>query len=483
MKKIFTSLFIATLALATAVSCDKGNETETATEGKALTIKFIADDDIALSRTELDATGKKAAWVEGDKIAMPYYNTEKSTWGITSNTIKLADGKASFEFKAYGLSSTYDTDIFFVYPYLSSKNYGHEGIFRPFNIAATQTPTLTSFDGTADILVGKPLAVKYTGSWNSGMTFSVKFIRKSALMRLHFAGLDALATDEVKSVTVTAQDGAILAGENFGVKADLAAIDGTTGPYSIISIKDDEYVNDTTTTNEITADYSAKNITVADLQTTEAGKGVWLSMLPAEINSLKVTIELKNGAKVEFAERATAGMAVKENEITPITLTFDKAKGDKVVVKVLATQVLTITNTAKGLVATVADAEGNAIAIDAVKEYGLTTNLAAGDNFYISSSNSNSTKYIRCTKPIGDYITKLTITSTTSQSYYRYKLDTAAIETTSSGTAANGTSVTKTCTSSDGFRYFNICKTSISKKSAQIGSIVIEYTVSTSTEL
>lgn len=479
MKKIFASLFIAALALATAVSCDKGNETETTAEGKALTIKFIADDDIALSRTELDATGKKAAWVEGDKIAMPYYNTEKSTWSITSNPIELADGKASFEFKTYGPSSKADNNIFFVYPCLSSRNYGYEGIFRPFNIAATQTPTLSSFDGTADILVGQPVAVKYTGTWSSGMTFSVKFIRKSALMRLHFAGLDELASEEVKSVTVTAQEGAVLAGENFGVKADLAIDGQTADPYSIVSIKDDEFVSDTTTANAITADYSAKNITVADLQTTETNKGVWLSMLPAEINSLKVTIELKNGAKVEFAERATAGMAVKENEITPITLTFDKAKGDKAVVKVLATQVLTITNTAEGLAATVADAEGNAIAIDAVEEYGLTTNLAAGDNFYISGS--NSTAYIRNTKPIGDYITKLTVTSALSKSYYRYKLDTVAI-TSNSGSNANGLSFTKSCTSSDGFRYFNICKQAASNL-AKIDSIVIEYTVSSSTEL
>lgn len=477
MKKIFTSLFIATLALATAVSCDKGNDTETATEGKALTINFIADDDIALSRTELDSTGKKAAWVEGDKIAMPYYNTEKSTWSIASNTIELADGKASFEFTTYGPSSKADNNIFFVYPCLSSRNYGYEGIFRPFNIAATQTPTLTSFDGTADFLVGQPVAVKYTGTWSSGMTFSVKFIRKSALMRLHFAGLDELVAEEVKSVTVTAQEGAVLAGDNFGVKADLAIDGQTADPYSIVSIKDDEYVSNTTTANAITADYSAKNITVADLQTTEAGKGVWLSMLPAEINSLKVTIELKNGAKVEFAERATAGMAVKENEITPITLTFDKAKGDKASVKVLATQVLTITNTADGLAGAVTDAEGNPVEINAVEEYGLTTTLGTGTYFWISSSSSSA--YIRNTKAIGDYITKLTIKGSGSNDGYKYTTGTAAI-TSNSGSNSTGTT-TKSFTAADGIKYFNVSKHN--SKTGKITSIVIEYTVSTTTEL
>ena len=477
MKKIFTSLFIAALALTTAVSCDKNNEAETAADGKELTIKFVADDDIALSRTELDATGKKAAWVEGDAIQFAYYKNGSgwsTGWDHTSATATIgSDGKASFKFSSWVSSSITSLDFWFIYPYsgqtgVSSKV--EDGVWAGFIVPAEQTPTLTSFDGKADILVGQP--VHYEGTADTDLT--IKFIRKAGFIKLHFADIaDALAAQEVKSVTVAAQEGALLAGESLCANID-KTIDGTTAdPYSFSTNEDSK------PTNVLIADYSAKKITVADLQTTETGKGVWLSMLPAEINSLKVTIELKNGAKIEFAERATAGMAVKENEITPITLAFDKAKGDKAASTSYVSQVLTITNTADGLTAKVADAEGNAVEIDAVEEYGLTTTLATGDSFWIASNNSAG--YIRNTKPIGNYITKLTVNSALSGSYYRYKLDSAAIE-SNSGTSASGLSFSTSCTSSDGFRYFNICKQAQSK-TAKINSIEIEYIVSTTKEL
>lgn len=472
MKRIFTLLSITVLALAGLAACGKA-EGESAIEGNKATIKFVADADVAIARTELDATGKKAQWVDGDRVAMPYYNTEKSSWSLTSNPVVLADGKASFEFSVYGASSTKDNTIFFIYPCRQNGNYVNDGVFAPLNVAATQTPTLTSFDGAADVLVGKPVSLPYTGTWSKPMEVEAKFIRKAGFLRIHFAGIGAsLAEQEVKTVTVAAQEGAKLAGENLGVKTDIAVDAETADPYSIIEVKGVfDNLNDSSTTNTLVADYSAKNITIADLQTTAAGEGVWLGALPAEISSLTVTIETKSGSKVLFAERATAGMAVKENEITPITLTFDAAKGDKATATILVNRVLTITNTADGLAAAVTDEEGNAVEMDAVSEYGLTTSLSTGTYFWFSSSSSSA--YIRNTKAIGDYITKLTVKGSSSSDGYRLNTNTTAI-TSTSGTNSTGTT-TKTFTADNGIKYFNVSKHS--SKTGKVTSIVIEYTV------
>lgn len=478
MKRIFTLLSITVLALAGLAACNKA-ESESAIEGNKAVIKFVADAEVALSRTELDATGKKAQWVEGDRVAMPYYNTEKSSWSMTSNPVVLADGKASFEFQVYGASTTQDNTIFFIYPCRDTKNYEQDGIFAPLNVAATQAPTLTSFDGAADVLVGKPVSLPYTGSWSAAMVVEAKFIRKSGFLRLHFAGIDSsFAEQEVKTVTVAAQEGAKLAGENLGVKTDIAVDAETADPYSIVELSGVfDYLNDSSMTNTLVADYSAKNITIADLQTTAAGEGVWLGALPAEISSLTVTIETKSGSKVEFAECATAGMAVKANEITPITLTFDAAKGDKASTKILKKQILTITNTADGLAAEVTDEEGTAIDLDAVSEYGLTTNLSKGTTF--SFTRSSSSAYIRNAKALGDYITKIVITSSSSSDGYRLNTNTTAITTTGSGSNLTGNS-TKTFTADDGITYFSVGKHATTAKTGSIKSIVIEYMVSES---
>lgn len=472
MKKIFTSLFIAALALTTAVSCDKNNETATEADGRELAVKFVADD-VALSRTELDATGKKANWVDGDLCQIIYYKDNGSSWGTgwsqTSANATVTDGKATFSTSLWG--SYNSITFYFVYPRMAGSGASFvvdssTGTWDGFELPAEQTPTLTSFDGATDILVGQPVV------YNSGnsLSFNVKFIRKSGLMRLHFAGIDdTIASQEVKSVTVAAQEGAVLAGESLSVNIDTTVDSTAADPYTITTTAD------SAPTNVLVADYSAQNITLADLQTTEANKGVWLSMLPSEINSLKVTIELKNGAKVEFAERATAGMAVKVNEITPITLTFDKAKGDKATSTTLATQVLTITNSDDGLTAAVADAEGNAIETDAVNEYGLTTSCKSGTYFAFSASS----QYIRNANAIGDYITKITVTGQNASAGYRLNTATTPFS-SNSGTSYTGTT-TKSFTATEGIKYFNISKHN--NKTGSVASITIEYIISTTVEL
>ena len=57
MKRVLTIISVAVLALTTAVSCSKNNAIDI---DRSHTITFVADDEVAFSRTELDATGKKA---------------------------------------------------------------------------------------------------------------------------------------------------------------------------------------------------------------------------------------------------------------------------------------------------------------------------------------------------------------------------------------------------------------------------------------
>ncbi len=470
MKKIFTSLFIAALALTAAVSCDKNNETSTEADGKELALTFTADG-AALSRTELDATGKKANWVEGDAIQFAYYKNGTgwaAGWDHSNAEATIGtDGKASFKFTSWVNSTITSLDFWFIYPYagqtgISSKV--EDGVWSGFIVPAEQTPTLTSFDGKADILVGQHILYESTAATD----FTIKFIRKSGFMKIKLAGIsDALAAKEVKSVTVAAQEGAALAGTDICVKID-TTVDGTTAdPYSIYTDTDSE------PTNVLVADYSAKNITVADLQSSDENKGVWLSMLPSEIKSLKVTVVLKDDSTIEFAERATAGMEIAENEITPITLTFDDTKGDKATIETSVAYILTITSENGALAAAVTTEDGTAVETDAIETFGLATNIATGSEFYISTS--NSTGYLRNTKPIGKYITKIAVTAKNSSNSYYYKLGTSTeVFTSNSGTNKNGDTETEFA-KADGIQYFNISKTSTRNKTAYISKVVINY--------
>ncbi len=464
MKRVLTIISVAVLALTTAVSCSKNNAIDI---DRSHTITFVADDEVAFSRTELDATGKKAQWVSGDKCHLAYHNDTTGAWKQTSSTATLTDGKATFSFTQWG--TTYPLTFYLVYPLLdqtgASTTVDDNGTWAGFKLPANQTPTLTSFDGQSDVLVSQPVACEAA----QNLTLNTKFIRKSGLIRLHLAGLDeALASTKVNTVTVTAQEGALLAGEWISINLDTSAAD----PYSFAA------TSDTTPSNSIVADYSAQEVTVADLQTTDTNKGVWLSMLPAEITSLTVTVALDGGGSIVFAERNPTGMQISENNITPITLTFDKGKGDKATIKSAVKQTLTIKNSSSGLTASVTDADGNAVDIDAVSAYGLTTTAAANASYFNISTTS---VYIRNTKAIGDYIGKLNINVSSTSYPVRYSVATDAINSTGSGTNTSSATTTKEYTSDDGYKYFNICKHTA--KTGRVTGIVIEYYTVSTTEL
>ena len=196
-------------------------------------------------------------------------------------------------------------------------------------------------------------------------------------------------------------------------------------------------------------------------------------MIPSEIKSLKVKVVLKDDSTIEFAERVTTGMEIVENEITPITLTFDEAKGDKATIETSVAYILTITSENGALAAAVTTEDGTAVETDAIEAFGLATNIANGSEFYISTS--NSTGYLRNTKPIGKYITKIAVTAKNSSTSYYYKLGTSTeVFTANSGTNKNGDTEVE-CAKADGIQYFNISKTSTRNKTAYISKVVINY--------
>lgn len=253
MKKNFFALSSAALILCAAVSLTSCNDIErpAVSDNGTISITFEqVDPELPASADEATRTGyheKTIWWSAGDKVAFGQYASvggdmtyKSSSVTINSDTEILTASISKFNTPDDATDSYY----FSVYPGASFTNYstssGH--VRARINTPAGQTPTASSFDPAADLLISN-YAENLTKNGEGKYSVQLSYYRQVALGKMRIINLPSAS--EIDSVVFSAVCDDIdvtLAGAKW--------YDFTTqGPYSVYS-----------RSYKLTLDYSAQNI-------------------------------------------------------------------------------------------------------------------------------------------------------------------------------------------------------------------------------
>ncbi|MBQ6175945.1 MAG: hypothetical protein IJK29_01970 [Bacteroidales bacterium] len=236
--KLFTHCSAA-LAMGVAIafaSCNK-IESELPVDDGTITIEFqqVDPDSVAEGATRTEFHEKTIWWSKGDKVRLFQYASVNGTMKCVTTSTTLSSAKellsvsvGSFNTPDEGTDSYY----FAIFPYASYSSYnlldGHA--VAKINTPDTQTPTATSFDPAADLLISN-YPENLTKNSEGKYIVKLSYYRQVALGKMHLKNLPS--ESEIASVEFSAEhDGAAvtLAGSKW--------YDFTTqAPYSVTSRK------------------------------------------------------------------------------------------------------------------------------------------------------------------------------------------------------------------------------------------------------
>ena len=191
MKKIFTKLMLWAVAATALVSCENNFEEQAPVAGLTQTVTLTAEKPTEV-RTELIG-------------GVPYWKAEDAI-GVYTQTVKDADYyKFTNDATGDALTTSFTgttavaNTLFVFYPYDSCNGISADGAKVLF--PATQSPTATSFDGKADIMLAKPVTLDEEGKQLSGLEFA----RVGAIVKIVLKGdISSLAGQHISSLTMTA---------------------------------------------------------------------------------------------------------------------------------------------------------------------------------------------------------------------------------------------------------------------------------------
>lgn len=172
MKTLFKSLMFIAIAAMAFTSCSKNNGIESeGSEGPMVQLTLRAGNpEVAAavsdtgSRTEL--VGGSPYWSVDDKIGV-------STNGTSTNYMFTNTAEEAAKTTTFTGSTTVSSTIYTYYPY-TSNGIGNAGsnVGAKIDLPINQNPTATSFDGKADLLVGKPLTLAAEGTTVADLQFA-----------------------------------------------------------------------------------------------------------------------------------------------------------------------------------------------------------------------------------------------------------------------------------------------------------------------
>lgn len=251
MKKIVFALSALTLSAALALTSCNNVELENISSNGTITIEFQQVDPetpAIADATRTEYHDNTIWWTSGDQVSFGQYAqvggemTYKSTYlNISSTREKLSASISSFNAPDDATDSYY----FSVYPRASFTNYNTATLGRVIARITTpsvQTPTATSFDPAADLLISNYVE-NLTPNGEGKYTVQMSYYRQVALGKMRLTNLpSANEIDSVEFSAVCDETNVTLAGAKY---YDFA----TQGPYSVYSHS-----------YKLTLDYSALNI-------------------------------------------------------------------------------------------------------------------------------------------------------------------------------------------------------------------------------
>ena len=275
MKKLFSNILLVALFAAMALCCQKPEVAMTGPDVDVVSLTFASEKPVFDDETKTEWTGEGVRWSAGDKIAVAY--TVNGKWqnasGNASGNAKLykssaltsAAEKAQFNVSASFSGTTSGTHVFYgVYPAPESTDFSGAP-YAVLTIPATQTPAADSFDATGDLMVG--VSGEYPSRPASGEKISLVWKRQVAHANITLKSIKGFAAGEkVKTITLTAQSGANLVGQQKVNLLD-GAVTRVNSSSNVITVAGDN----------LSADNSG-NVSF------------WACILPAKVTSLKVEV-------------------------------------------------------------------------------------------------------------------------------------------------------------------------------------------------
>lgn len=305
----FAILAVLSLGLLFA-SC--GDETGNNTNTDEFSVKISVEASMGETRTEYDEATSKAVWKAGDKIyavsAAVSTSASNNAWTALSMSGTSTSTNATFSGNLRGRSEGLN-DVFFMY---AGSGYADPS---SFTLPKVQKPTLTSFDGNASLMFGKPAQVELTTT-ATAQSLQVQFLHYTGFLKLTLADLPSdVLGNAVESVVMDGGEGAILSRYN----SIYILNDGEVQEYDVRTTNSSK-------STSITLDYSDKGLTLADLTT------CWFTMMPGEYPDLTFTINY-DGGRLVYAPRS--GLVIESGVIKEEQLTF--REGDEVAISTTTT--------------------------------------------------------------------------------------------------------------------------------------------------
>ena len=324
MKKIFTKLMLWAVAATALVSCENNFEEQAPVAGLTQTVTLTAEKPTEV-RTELIG-------------GVPYWKADDAI-GVYTQTVKDADYyKFTNDATGDALTTSFTgttavaNTLFVFYPYDSCNGISADGAKVLF--PATQSPTATSFDGKADIMLAKPVTLDEEGKQLSGLEFA----RVGAIVKIVLKGdISSLAGQHISSLTMTATSslvgrayldvekqelGKLYDGESNSVMATYPAastqyeVNGTNATYVIVYPQVLEAGNTLTITATTEEGYGIKK----DIQVPAGG----IDLVQGAVTTLNVSLTADHITEPETVEWV-------DNAYNLVPSTTNLNIGDKVV--------------------------------------------------------------------------------------------------------------------------------------------------------
>ncbi len=222
MKRILYSLASIACAAMAFTSCSNDDAMEGNVPEPVMQVTIEAGTPEVEAETRTELSGTIPMWSVGDKIAVM----------TQDNSFKTLTSSATAASKTTTFTGTVPMGTTTLYPFYPSKNEGKNAENNvKMDIPALQYPTETSFDGAADMLIGKPIAV------TDGVdvaTLKTQFARVIGVLKVNVKG--AINGEKLESLSVSV-DKSEAAGFAGRVSLDVRNSMGLTSLYYNKSLK------------------------------------------------------------------------------------------------------------------------------------------------------------------------------------------------------------------------------------------------------
>lgn len=180
MKKLFKATFALALTSMLLFSCNKAEKVVVNDEDNLVKVTLIAGNPQVNPGSKTEIQGTTPYWSAGDAIGVTNGTNTNSEFTTT-----ITSPAQTTEFSG----STISGDLYAYYPYSTG---GVSATGARIDLSASQNPTATSFDGSADVLVSKMFTVDPESTTVSGLEFK----RLTAVVKVVLKDNDHLLAGE-----------------------------------------------------------------------------------------------------------------------------------------------------------------------------------------------------------------------------------------------------------------------------------------------